>query len=578
MFYLFAMKYGRVRRSLLPLSICLLLLLSGCHSPAAKGPADTFGLDFSLPAGSHDGGIILFIADGLNAATFQELLGAGQLPSIDRYFVKRGLYVPRAVASHPSLTMDNLLSIVSGRFPGHHGLPAAKSFDRNQIIFRNYETLQDKNKLDDDAPVESLYQQFPGRLTFSLFLQPHRGATHFYENRLSAGPAVAFAQHGLVDRLALVRFREAMAVARQYGQFPAVMTVYQLSVNFTAYDYGATSPQYRQAMHEMDRQIGRVLADLERSGMLDKCVIALVSDHGHCDTPRHGRIHDYVESLGIPLAGADPAGEDVSFEQRLSRFGRVAAVPYGSGDRYWVLYLRKPLPDAGRGALAPWLERPSPGTCAAIRRRRGRRTCRCCWPNCPTWTLWRIWRVPAASAWCGEAGKWSSADSDAARASQPQSNHDEGIIYRLVRGTDPLEWAGKAPDRALTGEPLTSRQWLEATAGTEFPDLATGLLSYFDGRLAADIVVFPSPQWDFDGWRRAGHGGIRAAEMFAPMLVAGPGIPIGPDSRGPHGGPDADAAGGDGQTHTRGPGWGIVDRQDTPVAGFRYPMAIGLAV
>jgi hypothetical protein len=515
------------RCSLCLLSICLVLPLSGCHVPAAGGPSETFGLDFRLPATSRANGIILFVADGLNAATFQDLLEAGQLPAIDKYFVKRGLYVPRAACGHPSLTMDNLMSLVTGLFPGHHGLPAAKWFDRNRLIFRNYETLRDKNKLDEDCTAESLYQQFPGRLTFSLFLQPHRGATYFFENRLSAGPAMAFGQYALVDRWALYRFGQAMSIARQYGQFPAVMTVYQLLVNFTAYEFGATSPQYRQSMREMDRQIGRVLGDLERSGMLGKVVLALVSDHGHCDTPQHGKIREYVEALGIPLAEAKPAGEDLSFEQRLDRFGRVAGVPYGPGDRYWALYLRKALPQGSGQILAPWLNKPSSQDLRSYPARKTRVDLPSLLADLPYVDATAYLAGPGRVRVVRKQGEVEFRRTTVGADAQATIGRQERITYRLIRGADPLEWAGIVPQPALDGEPLTSRQWLEVTARTEFPDLATGLLSYFDGALAADVVVFPAPGWDFDGWRKAGHGGIRADEVFAPMLLAGPGIPAG---------------------------------------------------
>ncbi len=518
-----------VRLWAIVLALTVLSLSTGCSVPGPRKPADTFRLDFSLPAGATTGGIILFVVDGLNATTFQELLTAGQLPSIDKYFVKRGLYVPQAVASHPSLTMDNLMSIVTGRFPGHHGLPAAKWFDRNRLVFRNYETIRDKNRLDEDCTAASLYQQFPGRLTFSLFLQAHQGATHFFENRLTAGPAIAFGMDGLVDRLALYRLGQAMAVARQYRQFPALTTVYLLSVNFTAYNYGATSPQYRQAMHEMDHQLGRVLADLERCGALDKVILALVSDHGHCDTPNHGKIREYVESLGIPLAQATPIGREVPFHERLRRFDRVVGVPYGPGDRYWVLYLRKPLPGSspGRHTFAPWLDRPSAQNLRSYPAGKGNADLPAELADLPyvDATAYRV--SPGCVRIVCKGGEIELRRVDRRMAAEPSAASQDVITCHVIRGADPLGWVSSLPASALNGQPLTSRQWLEATAHTEFPDLPTGLLSYFDCPLAADLVVFPAPQWDFDGWRKAGHGGIRAAEVFAPMLLAGPGVPHG---------------------------------------------------
>ena len=493
----------------------------GCGVPAAKGPADTFGLDFTMPQGKDPNGAIIFLVDGVNATTFGELLDAGQLPSIQKYFLERGLFVPHAVASNPSLTMNNLTSIVTGRFSGHHGLVAAKWFDRNRLIFRNYETLQDKNKLDEDCRVPSLYQQFPDDLTFSLFLQPHAGATHFFENRTSAGPAMAFDMHGLVDRIALYRLHQVTDVARQYGKFPAVTTVYLLSVNFAAYKYQASSEEYRQAIRELDTQIGRVLGDVKRAGLLDQLLITFVCDHGHCDTPRHGKVNDFMESLGIRMAEAVPMGEETPFENRLRYFSNVTAVPYGAGDRYWVLYLRKPLYNGDKQTWANWLERPSGEDLCNYPARRGK-------VNLPA--LLAEEPYIDAVAYQIAPGRIRVVR----RTGQVEFRRVEGaggpvgkFSYHLISGTDPLEWAKDVPAEALAGKPMTSRQWLEATAQTQFPDLGTGLLSYFDGALAADLVAFPAPLWDFDGWRKAGHGGIRACEVLSPMFIAGPGIPHG---------------------------------------------------
>ncbi|RPI63785.1 MAG: hypothetical protein EHM48_01905 [Planctomycetaceae bacterium] len=524
---------NRISNYLCVVAVLALCVTCGCGVPSADGPADTFGLDFSLPEGSQTNGAIVFVVDGVNATTFQELLDAGELPAIKTYLMDRGLYVPRAASSHPSLTINNLNSLVTGRFSGHHGIPAAKSFDRNRLIFRNYETLQDKNKVDDDANAPTIYEQFPDRLTFSMFMQAHHGATHFYENRTSAGPAFFFEMYPLVDRIAMHRFGEAMSIARQYRQFPAVSVCYQLSVNFAAYKYKPSSPQYRQAIRDLDRQIGRVLGDLKRAGMLDKVVVAFVSDHGHCDTPKHGKAIDFVEGLGISLANDTPIGEETPFEKRLEHFNRVIGVPYGPGDRYWVLYLRKPFENGGKTTFADWLERPSPQELRNYPIRSGK-------GDLPV--LLAGEEYVDAVAYLAEPGcvrvvrkggevefrrVGRTSTSGPAVATQPADGEPERITYRLVRGTDPLEWAGKVSAVALAGEPLTSREWLEATAGTEFPDLPAGLLSYYDGRLAADIVVFPAPLWDFDGWRKAGHGGIRSAEVFAPLLIAGPGIPHG---------------------------------------------------
>lgn len=510
----------------------LAALQVGCYSPLPRLATPAFGLDFRLPEGARCDGVIFFMIDGVNATTFQDMLEAGELPNIQRFIVERGLYVPRAACSHPSLTMNNQVSLMSGRYSGRHGIVAAKWFDRNRLLFRNYETLVDKNRLDEDHASETLYSLFPDRLTFSLFLQAHRGATYFYENRLTAGAAVFIAQHNLVDRLAIQRFEQVTALARQYRQFPAVCTVYQLAVNFNAYDEGASSPAYRRALRDQDDRIGHVLSDLNEAGLLDKVVVALVSDHGHCDTPRHGPINAFVESLGVSLAEAAPCNEDTSFEERLRRFGNVAGVPYGGGDRYWAVYLRKPLAAGPPPVLADWLERPTPEELRAYAGRKG--------PVDLPAALSQLAYVDAVAYRSGpDRVRVLRAGGEVEFRRVPRTGGTpvpqapksprarEQITYHVIRGDDPLEWSGNVPAEVLAGAPLDERAWLLATSATAFPDLPAGLLSYFDGRLAADIVAFPAPQWDFDGWRQAGHGGIRDFEVYAPMMLAGPGVPRG---------------------------------------------------
>lgn len=515
------MKQGLVLNAVLG---CLAAGLVGCGVPAEDGPADSFGIDFSLPQeATAEGGIIIFLVDGVNAETFGQLLSSGQLPAIQKYFLDRGLFVPHAVASHPSLTMNNLMSIMTGQFSGHTGLVAAKYFDRDRLIFRHFETIQDKNKLDQECRVPTLYQQFPGRETYSLFLQPHCGATRWYENRLSAGPAVAFDMYRLVDRIALYRLGDVMDHGRRCRQFPGLCAIYQLSVNFSAYQYQASSEQYREAIRNMDRQIGRVMGDLQRAGRLEKTVVAFVSDHGHCDTPLHGRIGDLIDSLGITAAAAQPLGEEWPFQSRQRYFNRFMAVPYGAGDRYWSLYLRKPIEKAGKITYADWPQRPTPQEMRNYPTPKGRF-------DLPI-VLAKQEYVDAVAYASGPGTvrvlRPGGGEVEFRDESQAAEARESRISYHLVQGKDPLGWAGKVPAAALAGAPMSGRQWLEATVDTDYPDLPTGLLSFFDGKLGGDIAVFPQPQWDFDGWRKAGHGGIRNFECLSPMLIAGPNIPHG---------------------------------------------------
>ena len=342
--------------STLLLSACL----TGCGVPGSDGPADSFGLDFAGANASGQRGALVFLVDGVNADIFREMLDANELPAMKKYFVDSGLYAPRAVANIPSVTLANLTSFTTGMFPGHHGVVGINWFDRNQLIWRNYDTIAQKNTLDGDYTAATIYEYFPDRSTYSLFFQPHRGTTKFYENWTSAGPPFFFKMYELVDRIALYRLGEMADLARARGSWPAVTVVYNLAPDFRAYQHGVRSENYRQAIRETDRQIGRVLGDLERDGILQNLYIMLLSDHSLTEVTRHMPMHEYAtDTLGLNVADGR-LWEETYFHKRLAYYQKYQAVLYGSGDRYWAFCLRKPQwkTDGTLAGFEPWTVRP----------------------------------------------------------------------------------------------------------------------------------------------------------------------------------------------------------------------------
>ncbi|MHC4294268.1 MAG: alkaline phosphatase family protein, partial [Planctomycetota bacterium] len=345
-------------------AFCLLAVLVagsvGCGVPGPTGRADSYNLDFSLPPEADVSGAIVFVVDGLNASFFQEMLDAGELPQIRKYFVERGLYAPRAVANIPSVTLANLTSIVTGEYCGHHGIVGVNFFDRNRCLWRNYETIAQKNTLDGDYTSTTLFEHFPDRTTFSVFFQPHRGATKFVENWTSAGPPFYFRWYEFVDRLTLFRFNIVADVARKRRRFPAVTIAYLLASDFRAYDHGFSSKEYRDSLLHADRQIGRVCGDLARDGLLEKLHLAIVSDHGHQDVARHFPLEQFLrEQVGLEIADGR-LWEETTFEKRMEYYRKFPAVMYGSGDRYVAICLRKPRnsPD-DEDSFEAWTSRPA---------------------------------------------------------------------------------------------------------------------------------------------------------------------------------------------------------------------------
>ncbi|MFP4354001.1 MAG: alkaline phosphatase family protein [Phycisphaerae bacterium] len=493
---------------------CLAWLIAGCSVPGPDHPADSYEIDFSLPPGSEVAGAIVFVVDGMNAEIFQQMLEAGQLPAFQKYFVDRGLYVPRAAANIPGVTLANLTSLATGRFCGHHNIPGINWFDRNTLIYRNYNTIAQKNTLDGDYQVPNIYEQFPRQTTVSIFFQPHRNTTKFIENWTSAGPMFGLGWYERVDRLTLYRFHLVRQIAAARRAWPAITVAYLLSPDFRGYGYGSGSEQYRDSLRHSDKQIGRVLADLESAGMLEKLHIALVSDHGMVDIREHFVLDDYLrDMLGLNLACRE-LWQTTPFEKRQEYYQQYQAVTYGSGDRYGALCLRKPVCENGKVVgWHDWLDRPGPADLASYPTGRG------------------IVDLPAHLAGLKQVDlvAWQVRENHVAvrnglgvvHFTQPQG--PAGLIwYQVVQGDDPLGYDALVPEHAGNGaSPLA---WLEATARTEYPDLPAQILAYFRSTRAGDIALFAAEGYDFRDVHNGGHGGFLHGEAFVPMAIAGPGI------------------------------------------------------
>jgi arylsulfatase A-like enzyme len=502
-------------------------VLCGCAAMPDERRA-TFGLDFRTPETDLGPTAIVFMVDGVNADVFRQMLDGGRLPNIRKYFVDRGLFIERCVVNAPSTTLVNETSLVTGLFAGRHGIVGNTWFDRGRLIHRNYEELAEKNLVDADYVVTTLFEQLSDMTTMSLFYQVHRGATRFAENRLSAAPPYGFGWYGLVDRIALWRFDLVAQAARAQGRFPALVVAYLLSPDMEAYRSGVSSDAYTAALEHSDAHIGRILRDLETAGRLDRTVLALVSDHGMMDVDRHWPIRRFFRGeLHLAVAMERPS-EQTPLENRVAYYKNITCVVAGSGDRYAAVYLRKPRAGAGGGMPTPpsrghdamfenWLVRPAPEDLRA-------------YPSDGCGPVDIIERLTAAEAVDLVAYRTGpgvvrlvtrGGSAEASRAADGSRRY----ALRTLVGDDPLGYRETVRAAMLDGTPHDQGEWLAATAESLYPDLVPQIVTYFDAPRAGDILVFAAPIWDFASGNKAGHGGLRPGEMFTIFAAAGPGVP-----------------------------------------------------
>ncbi|MCE5325713.1 MAG: alkaline phosphatase family protein [Planctomycetaceae bacterium] len=518
---------SRAERSfpiLLVLSAAI-VISQGCGFPGRHGPADTFGLDLSMPPGAvvitppaKTAGVLIFMIDGVNAYVMEDMLRAGQLPAIKKYFVDRGLYAPRAVASVPTVTLANVTSIATGMLPGHHGIVGNHWFDRSDYLYRNYETLAQKNTLDGDYANATMFEYADGRFTSAIFFQPHRGATRWYENRFSAGVAYYLGWYNLVDRVALYRFKNMAQLAREKGQWPLVTVCYLLTPDFCAYWHGVDTSHYIACMKEMDFQLGRVLGDFDRAGLLDKLTLMLVSDHGMCPVKQHCDFAKIVQENAHLTVAKRFLRESTPREQRKAYYDKYNAIIDRTGDRYMGLWLRRPRFASGQEiAFDEWRLRPSAADMAAYPTPRGRIDLFSAMMSDPC--------VDAIAYSVGENRIRVRTRGGEAEFAQPGGPRAD-ISYRLVSGSDPFMWNGKVRQDMLDGTPAGPLTWLDETEHTPFPAFVSSLLAFMgEKNRRPDIVVFAAPLRDFSTTLHSGHGGLRACETYIPIMAAGGGIP-----------------------------------------------------
>ncbi len=67
---------------------------------------------------------------------------------------------------------------------------------------------------------------------------------------------------------------------------PDALTVHLVDCDAMRHKYGTDSDEARAAMERLDGRVGRIVAALEKRGLLDDTLIAVVSDHGQKDAPR----------------------------------------------------------------------------------------------------------------------------------------------------------------------------------------------------------------------------------------------------------------------------------------------------
>ena len=259
------------------------LALAGCGGPqAAAGERVPLLVLVSLDGFGHDFGRF------------------APTPNLDA-LAARGVRAERLIPAFPSKTFPNHYTIVTGLYPGHHGVVGNTMRDPRLGRF----SLGDRAAVGDarwwgGEPVWATLER-QGGTSAPLYWPGSEaaigGRRPAHWRRWSDGLPLAKRLDWLRDRL-----REMPA------DRPRFATLYLEAVDSAAHEHPLDSPAVARAVALADRTVGRLLGVLEELGLAETADVVVLSDHGHAPiSPERTVFVDELVRLGtLDVVDWDP--------------------------------------------------------------------------------------------------------------------------------------------------------------------------------------------------------------------------------------------------------------------------------
>jgi predicted AlkP superfamily pyrophosphatase or phosphodiesterase len=266
----------------------VLLLLLGLLVWAERGPV-LFGQD-SKPT------LILISFDGFRW-DYRTMYSA---PNINR-LAANGVSAD-LIPSYPSKTFPNHYTIVTGLYPGHHGIVANTVKDPptgRRLSMSNAVENGDAMWWGGEPIWVSV--QRSGMLSAAMFWPGSEAPIEGHRPNFWAPFNTDLPGNNRVDQV--LAWLDLPA-----GRRPTLVTLYFSDVDAAGHNNGPNSSNVRTAVRRADGYLGRLIRGLERRRLLDKTNIVLVSDHGMAETSlnRVVVLDDYISADDVEVIDINP--------------------------------------------------------------------------------------------------------------------------------------------------------------------------------------------------------------------------------------------------------------------------------
>jgi predicted AlkP superfamily pyrophosphatase or phosphodiesterase len=220
--------------------------------------------------------------------------------------VGRGIRARGLIPSFPTVTFPNHYTVVTGLYPGHHGIVGNNM--RDPSTGRSFAPSK-KSEVRD-----GMWWQGATPLWVTAERAGKHAATMFWPGSEAAIRGVRPSYWVPFDKAVTGEARVDQILRwldLPMGQRPAFFTLYFEDTDEAGHDHGPDSEAVRQAITRVDGYVGRLLRGLESRGLTSRTNVVVLSDHGMAAVVR-GQVLDL--SRIIDLAGTDVVSSDPTLE------------------------------------------------------------------------------------------------------------------------------------------------------------------------------------------------------------------------------------------------------------------------
>jgi predicted AlkP superfamily pyrophosphatase or phosphodiesterase len=219
-----------------------------------------------------------------------------------RRLIARGVHAQRLIPSFPPKTFPNHYTIVTGLYPGHHGIVANAIFDSaTGRSFANNKVEEVRDPMWWGGEPIWVTVERAGQRSASMFWVGSEAPIHGILPRYWKPYDEAYPPTERVDQV--LTWLDMPAAER-----PTFIAVYFSDVDDAGHAAGPDSEEVGEAVERADGYLGRLLSGLEQRGLTDRVNIVVVSDHGMAavSTDRVIVLDDYISLDDVVISDINP--------------------------------------------------------------------------------------------------------------------------------------------------------------------------------------------------------------------------------------------------------------------------------